>query len=321
MDDSERRSRREGERDKDHDRRRLIAAVLIGLVVLVVLGIVVLGGGSGSDSAEGGSGGDAGPELPRGGRTIFPRDRVVAYYGNPRADSLGVLGIGSPDREAKRLERQAKPYERPGRPVLPALELISTLVVEEPGEDGEYSDHEEASVIRRYLRVARAHKMLLILDIQPGYSSFVAEAKRLEPFLKQPDVSLALDPEWSLDSPVLPGQEIGSTKGSIIDEVSAYLSGLVRRYDLPQKLLVVHRFTEEELELEGPLRQDPGVAEVINVDGFGTPAAKISKYKELTAPRKRALNGFKLFYEEDTDMMKPAQVMRLRPQPDLIVYE
>lgn len=321
MDDSERRSRREDSRDRDRRRRAIFVAAVLGALVLVVVVVLLVSGGS-DGNAHGGNGGEAAaPELPRGGRTILPRDRVVAYYGNPRADSLGVLGIGSPNREAERLEKQAKPYERPGRPVLPALELISTLVVEEPGEDGEYSDHEEASVIRRYLRVARAHKMLLILDIQPGYSSFVAEAKRLEPFLKLPDVSLALDPEWSLEPPVLPGQEIGSTTGSIIDEVSAYLSGLVRRYDLPQKLLVVHRFTEEELELEGPLRQDPGVAEVINVDGFGTPAAKISKYKELTANRKRALNGFKLFYEEDTDMMKPAQVMRLRPQPDLIVYE
>ena len=34
----------------------------------------------------------AGPELPRGGRRLFPDYRVVAYYGTPRTDVLGVLG-------------------------------------------------------------------------------------------------------------------------------------------------------------------------------------------------------------------------------------
>ena len=88
--------------------------------------------------------------------------------------------------------------------MLPALELITTLATEEEGEDGDHSLHEEASTTRRYLRAARAHHMLLILDIQPGYASFIDEARRLEPFLKQPDVSLALDPEWSLTPPQLP---------------------------------------------------------------------------------------------------------------------
>ena len=32
-------------------------------------------------------------------------------------------------------------------------------------------------------------------------------------------------------------------------------------------------------------------------------------------------NGFKLFYEEDTNLMRPAGVLRLRPSPDLVVYE
>ncbi len=34
----------------------------------------------------------AGPELPRGGRTLFPDYRVVAYFVTPSTDVLGVLG-------------------------------------------------------------------------------------------------------------------------------------------------------------------------------------------------------------------------------------
>ena len=31
--------------------------------------------------------------------------------------------------------------------------------------------------------------------------------------------------------------------------------------------------------------------------------------------------GFKLFYHEDTNLMSPRQVLRLRPRPELVVYE
>ncbi len=280
------------------------------------------GGGSGGGGREAAEAAPAAPlELPRGGREILPGNRVVAYYGDPRDPELGVLGIGSPDKEARRLARQARGYARPGRPVLPALELITTLATAEEGEDGDHSLHEETATTRRYLRAARAHHMLLILDIQPGYATFIEEARRLEPFLKQPDVSLALDPEWSLTPPALPGQEIGSTDAATVNEVSRYLSDLVRRYDLPQKLLVVHRFTDEEIEAEDQLTRESGVALVLDVDGFGAPPNKISKYKQLAHRRDKAFNGFKLFYRQDLDLMSPDEVLRLRPQPDFVVYQ
>ncbi len=72
---------------------------------------------------------------------------------------------------------------------------------------------------------------------------------------------------------------------------------------------------------ERALRDYPGVAEVVNVDGFGTQAQKKAKYREFTRGRARELNGFKLFYREDTGLMTPRQVLRLRPQPDVVAYE
>src|SRR5215207_10902833 len=86
-----------------------------GLVVLLLVGGGLLAfGGDGDGEPE------ARPEpkpaaLPRGGRTILPDFRVVAYYGAPQDDELGILGIGSPRRAVRRLERQAKPYSRPPR--------------------------------------------------------------------------------------------------------------------------------------------------------------------------------------------------------------
>jgi hypothetical protein len=320
MDQEALRRRRADARRRVYRRRRLVAGGAAGFVALLVLAIGLLIAGGGEDGPE------ASPEprpaeLPRGGRTILPGKRVVAFYGAPQDRELGVLGIGTPRLAAEKLERQARPYARPGRPVLPAFELIAAIVTSEAGDGGDHSMRQEPATIRRYLRTARAHKMLTLLDIQPGYAPFLQEAQALEQFLKEPDVSLALDPEWSMDPPQLPGREIGSTDAVTINEVSRYLSAIVRRYDLPQKLLVVHRFTSDMIQGEHDLERHPGVALVVNVDGFGDQPNKISKYNEFTQDLRRRFNGFKLFYEEDVNLMKPKQVLRLSPQPDLVVYE
>jgi hypothetical protein len=321
MDDDARRRRREEIRRRMYRRRRLTAAGVAGVVALLLVGGGLLAfGGDGDGQTEAKS--EPRPAaLPRGGRTILPDFRVVAYYGAPQDDELGILGIGSPRTAARRLERQAKRYSRRGRPVLPAFELIAAIVTSEPGDGGDHSMRQDDSTIRRYLRVARAHRMLLVLDIQPGYAPFLQEAKALERWLREPDVGLALDPEWSMKPPLLPAQEIGSTDAATVNEVSRYLSGIVRRHDLPQKLLVVHRFTADMIENEHDLERNPGVALVVNVDGFGDQPNKISKYREFTRDLRRRFNGFKLFYNEDLNLMEPPQVLQLRPQPDLVVYE
>jgi hypothetical protein len=321
MDEESRRRRREEARRRLRRQRRLVAAGSVGLFALVLLAVGLLAFGGDGDDAPEASPEPKRAELPRGGRTILPGYRVVAYYGAPQDDELGILGIGSPRRAARRLERQARPYARPRRPVLPAFELIAAIVTREAGEGGDHSMRQDPATIGRYLRAARRHRMLLLLDIQPGYAPFLEEAKALERWLKEPDVGLALDPEWSMKPPLLPAQEIGSTDAATVNEVSRYLSGLVRRHDLPQKLLVVHRFTGDMIQDESRLEQDPGVALVVNVDGFGDQPNKISKYREFTRGKRDRHHGFKLFYREDLNLMPPRRVMRLRPRPELVVYE
>src|SRR4051812_31073619 len=260
------------------------------------------------------------PQLPRGGRVILPGHRVVAFYGAPQDPELGQLGIGSPASAARKLERQARPY---GGRVLPAFELISTVASGAPGVGGRYSYRQPRRVIDRYLHAARAAKALLILDIQPGHVDFMRDVRALRPYLEQPDVSVALDPEWKVPEGQIPGKVIGSTDASDVNRVSAYLASIVRAKRLPQKLLVVHEFTNEMVQRKQLLTQPPGVALVLNVDGFGDQPNKISKYQEFThdPAARRFAKGFKLFYREDTGLMTPRQVLRLRPRPSLVVYE
>jgi hypothetical protein len=259
-------------------------------------------------------------ELPRGGRRIIPDFRVVAYYGAPQDRQLGALGIGTPAQAARRLARQARPYARKTRPVLPALELIAVVAAAHPGEDGRYNLRQPDSVIRRYLKAARKAKALLILDIQPGRSDFFTETKRLRKWLREPDVGLALDPEWRMAPGEVPGKVIGRVGAREVNATTAWLDQLVSRYDLPQKLLLIHQFTEAMIP-EAELKERKGLAYVLNVDGFGTQQLKTAKYRDFTSEDTPFRHGFKLFYSEDTDTMTPAQVMRLRPRPDVVVYE
>ena len=303
-------------------RRRLAALGTVGVVALAAGALVGAGGG-----ADGGGAGDlaavartAPPTLPRGGRRIFPDRRVVAYYGAPQDRELGALGIGTPDQAATRLERAARPYAKRRRPVLPALELLATVANRDAGTDGLYRTRQDDGTIRRYLRAARRHRALLVLDIQPGHADFLDEARHLEHWLREPDVGIALDPEWHTPGAV-PGTRIGSVTAAEVNAVARYVAGLVRAGHLPEKLFVVHQFTEGMVTDKPAVVTPPGLAVTFNVDGFGTQPAKVSKYRSFTRQRGRFHDGFKLFYSEATGLMTPRTVLHLRPPPNLIVYE
>jgi hypothetical protein len=261
-------------------------------------------------------------QLPRGGRVIFPNYRVIAFYGAPQDKQLGELGIGTPAQVGRKLIKQAAPYARRTRPVLPAMELIASVAANAPGPDGLYRTQQTAQVINRYLHAARKLKALLVLDIQPGHADFLSEAQRLAPWLGQPDVGIALDPEWHTPG-VVPGTQIGSVTAEEINQVSDYVAGIVRASHLPQKLFLVHQFTDGMIQGKERVLPRPGLAMTFNVDGFGDRPNKLSKYAAFTAQTRGRpfADGYKLFYHEDTNLMKPADVMRMQPRPDLVVYE
>jgi hypothetical protein len=315
--DERTRARRRRQRQIARQRR-------LGIVLAVAAGLAFAAGAL-SGASDGGSAptadGAASPELPRGGRDLLPAHRLVGFYGAPQSDELGALGIGTPDQAAELLARQARAYRGP-RPVLPVFELLASIAASEPGDDGNYRLRQPHSVIRRYLAQARRRRGLLLLDVQPGRADFLDEIRRLRRYLREPDVGLALDPEWHVGPDEVPGQVIGSVTATQVNAVSAELAAIVERHRLPEKLFVIHQFTLQMLVDRPRLRQRRGLATVINADGFGDRPNKVAKYRALRPPRgSRLYAGFKLFYNEDTDLMAPGEVLKLRPAPDLIVYE
>jgi hypothetical protein len=201
------------------------------------------------------------------------------------------------------------------------MELLAVVAANAPGPGDRYSTRQTDKVVRRYLRAARKAKMLLILDIQPGRSDFFTETVRLRKWLKEPDVGLALDPEWRMGPGQIPGKVIGSVGSREVNATSAWLEQLVEKRNLPQKLFLIHQFTNDMVD-DTQLKERARLAMVLNADGFGGQAIKKAKYHAFTrSPRRFFHEGFKLFYHEDTDLMKPRQVLRLHPPPDVIIYE
>lgn len=174
--------------------------------------------------------------------------------------------------------------------------------------------------MERYLRAARRNKVLLVLDIQPGRSGFLEVARRWRWALERPWVGLALDPEWRMAAGEVPGETIGQVRAAEVNRVSRWLARLARRHDHPQKLFVLHQFRRDMVVDIDDVVDRPRLAMVQHADGFGTQAQKRSTYDTVAEPDQFVM-GFKLFYDEDTDLMTPSQVLRLRPRVRFVSYQ
>jgi hypothetical protein len=254
---------------------------------------------------------------------VFPKYQLVGYVGMPGAPALGPLDKDL-DAKAAKLDRLSQVYAA-GRTPLPVMELIAVVAKGSPGRDGMYRGRLPDAAIQEYLTVARKHRMLLLLDIQPGRAKVLPEVKRLERWLKEPDVGLAFDPEWAVGPGQVPGRVFGRTTGAELDSVASYLSSLVRAGKLPEKVFVFHQLSPRIVSNERALRKHPGVVTIKSVDGIGHPTDKLKTWAKLTVNLPTSVHaGFKLFYTEDArqgPLMTPAQVLALKPRPEFVVYE
>lgn len=262
----------------------------------------------------------AGPLRPQRGADAFDleTDRVVALYGAPQMGKT-ILGIKSVKGAARKLASQSAAYERGGRPVAGAFDLVSVFATAGGGPDGLYRSRQDDQVIQIYLEQARAAGARLILDIQPGRSTFKAELRALKEWIVQPDVDVAIDAEWNVGRRGVPGQTLGKVTQEEVKQVQRHLARIVRENALPEKLLLIHQFRRGSVRGRARIRQRDGVQTLLNFDGIGSPAAKASGYKSLSAPQLH--DGFSLFYRLDEPLMTPEGVLALEPDPDFLLYQ
>jgi hypothetical protein len=267
---------------------------------------------------------DAPEALPG---AILPGHRIVAFYGNPLSKNMGILGALPHDQMLAKLDTEVAAWTAadPATPVIPALQLIVTTAQASPGRDGMYRARMADTLIDRVQSWARERDALFFLDVQVGHSTVAAELQRLLPYLAQPTVHLAVDPEFAMKEGGAPGTRIGTLDATDVNYAIGVLDSLVAANNLPPKVLVVHRFTRHMVTNASRIKPTPRVQVVMDMDGWGPRVLKEDSYRAYVYAEPVQYTGFKLFYHNDTKaghrLMTPAEVLKLFPAPLYIQYQ
>ncbi|HEY0433292.1 MAG TPA: hypothetical protein VGC95_05440 [Chitinophagaceae bacterium] len=266
--------------------------------------------------------------LPHEG-ALLPFNRIIAYYGNLYSKNMGILGELPKEEMFRRLQGEVSKWQKADTTikVIPALHYIAVTAQGSPGPGNTYRLRMPGAQIDKVISWASEINAIVFLDIQVGLSSLEKEIPQLEKYLAMPNVHLGIDPEFSMKTGKRPGSVIGTFDAADINYAINYLTSIVRKYNLPPKVLVIHRFTNPMVTNYRSIKPNPSVQVVINMDGWGSPAKKIGTYQNFIAPQPVEYTGFKIFYKNDTKKvnlakeMQPEQVLKLTPQPVYIQYQ
>lgn len=259
---------------------------------------------------------------------ILPFNRIVAFYGNMYSKNMGILGEFEPKVMMAKLKAECKNWEKADTltPVIPALHYICVTAQADAGRNGLHNLRMPFSQIDKVIDMAKSMNALVFLDIQVGFSTVQTELPLLEKYLKMPNVHFGIDPEFSMKEGSVPGKRIGTFDADDINYVSGYLSSLVKKYNLPPKMFVVHRFTKRMVTNYKDIKLRNDVQFIMDMDGWGGPELKKGTYKYYVAGEPVQFTGFKLFYKNDIKnvphrMLTPKEVLALKPSPSYIQYQ
>lgn len=259
---------------------------------------------------------------------ILPFYRIVAYYGNFYSKGMGVLGQYPEDVMLEKLQSEIARWNAvdPSTPVMPAIHYIVTTAQGLPQKDGSYSLRMPDSQIDHALELAKKVNGIVFIDFQIGKSTVQKELPLYENYIALPNVHVGVDPEFSMKGSAPPGREIGTLDAQDINWVMNYMAGLVKKNDLPPKILIIHRFTQDMVTHARAIKPLPEVQFVMDMDGWGDQAKKKNTYARVVVSEPVQFTGFKLFYKNDllppsTGLLTPAELLKLTPRPIYIQYQ
>ncbi len=251
--------------------------------------------------------------------SILPAKRIIAFYGNPLSRRMGILGEFETDEMLRRLDREVAEWNRldPSHPVQPALHLIAVVAQSDAGRDGKYRLRMDSTLIEKVYGWATRKNAIMFVDVQVGLSTLQQELPALERFLKRPDVHLGIDPEFSMKDGGRPGKKIGTYDAADINYASRFLAGLVDKYNVPPKVLIVHRFTRKGVTNSPSIKLDPKVQIVMHMDGFGAPWLKRDSFYSYVKKEPVQFAGWKQFTKSRNDNPPTSResILRLWPVP------
>lgn len=256
--------------------------------------------------------------------SVLERAQLVTFYGYPNTPPMGILGRGSPEQVADQAAEFAADYDRLNgdREVIPAFHLITGVAQAHPTPDGTWISRMPPELISEYVELARERGMHVFLDEQIGWSDPLTEVSKLEPFLREPFVHVAIDPEFATKRlERRPGLAIGGVTGAEINEVQRYLASIVASEGIPPKILMVHQFTPWMVTDRADIVDLFEVDLSIDMDGFGGIGIKLQHYDLFAVPEPSERPAIKVFLRYDTPVLTPEQIQALDPRPDIIVYQ
>jgi hypothetical protein len=249
--------------------------------------------------------------------------QVVVHYGSPIAEGLGILGQSPPEEAASRLQDQTARFDElnGGRGALGAMEVIYGMALAEPGTEGTHVGYLDDDTVTRYIALAEERDLQLILDLQLGRADVSDEVARIERFLRHPRVHVAIDPEYAVGPWGVPIVDTGFVSGAEINEAQRVVSEIVRRENLPPKLLVIHQFMEETIIDGHDVERVPGVELVLNMDAYGDIESKLERYREFAHRPYAHRRSYNVFMQLDTRVQDERELLELDPLPDMFMYQ
>ncbi len=263
-------------------------------------------------------------QFPQGGRALFPSYRLVALYGTPDNPLLGSLGEQGIDETIMRVKQLADQYKGLTKDkIFPTLEIIATIASASPTDNGDFSSEQPIELLEPLIKTAKNQGVYVILDLQSGRSDFLTQAKRYESLLREPNVGLALDPEWRLGSDEVHLQQIGSVGIDEVNATSQWLANFTKTYELPQKIFLLHQFRLSMIQSRERFdTSHQELAYVIQMDGQGAQPTKQETWNTIIANAPpNTYFGWKNFYDEDMPMLTPEQTMQITPLPQYVSYQ
>jgi hypothetical protein len=259
---------------------------------------------------------------------ILPFHRILAFYGNLYSKRMGILGEIPKKEMLAKLKGEVAKWQKADTsiPIIPALHYVAVTAQGAPGKDGKYRYRMPSSQIDTIINWSKEINGLVFLDIQVAHSTTREEIPQLENYLKMPNVNLGIDPEFSLKNGEVPGSKIGTYNPDDINFAVDYLANIVRKNNLPPKILVVHRFTQGMVRGYQNIKKVPEVQIVMDMDGWGDKTLKKSSYLLYIKKEPVQFTGFKLFYHNDTrtgadQLYTPQEVLNFTPKPIYIQYQ